>query len=160
METVVTAAIWAGALVTVVGVVVGRFGRPITKLLEARQNEINATAEDTRATAMERQNAAAIASQTIDEQAGLEKARLLQQTAEAQAAAQVHEATVGERVAEERAIIAARTEGRAEAARDRALNGASADQLEIMMEGYKAYLKTGWTCTFDYWLGNIRLDQF
>ncbi|HKX72431.1 MAG TPA: hypothetical protein VJM32_00260 [Candidatus Saccharimonadales bacterium] len=66
------------------------------------------------------------------------------------------------RIAEERAVIAARTEGRAAAAHERALksgDGSATAKLEVLMEGYKAYLDSGYVCTFEAWLGSLSTDE-
>jgi len=142
MEAVLTAAIWAAAMVLIVGAFLATIGRPVARYIEARRLELEADAETTRARALERQNAAEIAKLTTTETADLKKAQLLQQAAEARVAAEVHQATTEDRIAEERAVIAARTKGRAEAARERALQGGDGNdtaRLEILVDGYKAY---------------------
>jgi hypothetical protein len=159
VNTVLVAAIWAVAFVTVCGLFLWQFAAPIKRLIGAHQGSIEARNQAKLTAALERQNATELKRATATEQAELRRAELKQQAAEAEAAAEVARATVPAQVAEQEKIIAARAEGRALAAKDNALKGNQGGSgMEALMEAYATYRNTGGHCAMDEWLGDLRIE--
>ena len=158
-----SALIWAIAILSLGETVVYFANRRVRELIAMRRSEQAETAEERRIAFMERESAAALATATADERAEHEKALLLREAAEARAAAQVAEApsTIAALVAEEERVIAARTEGRAQAAKDRALSASEGSStLERLVDAYKTYRNTGGGWSFEQWLGDLDTSQF
>ena len=160
MNSVWIAAIWAGAVVLICTLILYRLGRPLAGVLNARRDRIEANNEQDRATALERQNEAKLARATAPESAEYRKTQLRQETAEADAAAEVARSTIPAQIVAEEQVIAARAEGHAAAAKDRAMSGEGigTEQLQLLLEAYREY-REEWQnvkVTFEQWLGELR----
>jgi len=158
------AAIWAGALVLCFVLVLRQLGRPLAGVFDAHRRRIEANIENDRADALERQNEAELVRATAAEHAERRKAQLRQETAEADAAAVVAGSTHEAQIAAEETVIAARAEGRATAAKERALRGeeGNAEELAVLMEAYHKFLiRTPYNrqVTLEAWLGEFRLGD-
>jgi hypothetical protein len=160
MNSVWVAAIWAGATVVIVALFLRRLGRPLAGVLEARRSRIQASSEEDRARALERQNEAELARDTAAERAEHHKAKLRQESAEANAAAEVAKSTIPAQIAAKEKVIAARAEGRALAAKDQAMKGENGDDepLRILLESYNEFRREpiNKQITLDEWLGDLR----
>jgi hypothetical protein len=160
MSGVGIAAVWAGAVVLISFLFFRQLGRPIAEVFEAWRARTEANSERDRAEALERQNEAQLARDVAPERAEQYKAKLRQETAEADAAAEVAKSTIPARIVEEEQVIAARAEGRAIAAKDRAMNGdgGSSEELQLLLETYERF-RANWRnedVTFSQWLGKLQ----
>jgi len=119
---------------------IDHYAKEALKLQESRQDSKE---KDRAVERLERQNKAEMEAATLEERTELARSELIRQSAEARAAAGIAEGTVQDRITEEQQIIAARAEGRALAAKERAItegagNGRSA--MELLADLYQAYL--------------------
>ena len=155
--------VWAGVFFLLGGAAIWRVDRYANARLELMRQRQESAEADATLTRQERQTAADLAARTVDETAELEKARLLKEAAEARAAAVVaeDEGLIEARIAEEAKVIAARTEGRALAAKERAVReGDNASPLALLTEAYlQACQDNHVAWTFNQWLGNREIPH-
>ena len=153
---------WALCFLVVMLVAIWRIEKNVNAQLSLKRDEFAAEQADLEVTRLERKNAAELAEASKDERAEFERAHLKRQAAEEQAAAEVAAATIPEQIEEKRKIIAARAEGRAEAARQEGLQSVIPDTTGIqeVMEAYKVYCQhTGIPDSLDEWLGSVSVEN-
>ena len=158
MAEVIIAGIWVVGLIVAGILLWRRLKEPVQAILEEHRRSIALDNEAKQAKLQERALEAEMLKKLDRENLELKQAQLRKQAAEADAEATVLSATSDARIAEEQAVIAARAEGRAIAAKERAINsGKSSSALDALMQGYTAYLESGGTRDLDYWMGDLRL---
>lgn len=158
MAEVIIACIWVVGLIVVGILLWKRLKEPVQAILEEYRRSIALDNEAKQAKLQERALEAELLKKLDRENLELKQAQLRKQAAEADAEATVLRATSDARITEEQAVIAARTEGRAIAAKERAINGdKTSSALDALMQGYTAYVENGGTTDLDLWMGNLRL---
>lgn len=160
------ALIWAGALVVLGGVSLYLGNNRIKEAIDLKRSKQSLDEDEQRTEILERENQAKLDAATASERTEHEKARLLQEIAEANAAARVAEdpETIAALLAEEKQVIAGRAEGRALAAKEQGFREHSNDPkvVEALVDAYKTFLARTPTYerpSFDQWLGTIEIDS-
>jgi len=164
MSSVWIAAIWAGAVVLISALILHRLGRPLAGVLDARRRRIEANIDNDRAASLERLDHAELDRATSAERAERQRAQLRRETAEADAAAEVASSTLLAQIAEQEQVIAARAEGRALAAKDKAARGddGGSEDLRLLLASYADFRDAtprNYYTTLEDWLGDLRLRE-
>lgn len=145
--------VWALVTLVIVIYVTWRANRWFTSVVDLKRAQLDSTLANTRVTNMERENAAELDKRTIDERAEKERAQLLLDAAKMRVEAEVAQATIPEKIEQERMVSAARSEALADIARqETALAGNSFSDL---MRGYVEYcakVDEDDVCTLDEWI--------
>lgn len=167
------AVVWAVAFVLVFGLAIWRADKQIDKYasaqLELKRDQQRSKEADKALSRQERQIAADLAQRTLDETAELERAEKQLKAAEARAAALVADSReiIEAKIQEEKEVIAARTEGRAIAAKEGAISrGDNTSDLDVLARTYEKYLETlaannrlHSASSFGNWAGKYALTQ-
>jgi hypothetical protein len=167
LETAVVAGIWAFAVVLLGALVIWRVDKYATAQLELKRDQQQSKEADKALARQERQTAADLAQLTLEETAELERSKKLLEAAEARTTAQVAESdeVIQAKITEEKAVIAARTEGRAIAAKERAIReGDSPTDMEVLGKTYETYAQSAeknnqTIASFAQWAGKYALPQ-
>ncbi len=152
---------WIAAAVIVLVLLIWRADATVRELLVQRRFKLQADEKDAAVTRQELQHQANLNSHTLADQITLRSAELAHRAAEAYAQASLTEATVADRVSEQRHVIAARAEGRATAAREEAAkygDDSDTNEFATLLRAYRAYLETHGpdSTSLSDWLGSIR----
>lgn len=160
MNSVLIAAIWAGAAVITVVIFNFRLGKPIAELIRARQQSIEADTQRETAAALARENAVELDRRTVTERTELRQAELRRQTAEAEVETAVIQSSTEARIAAEGQVVTARAERRVQAAQEEPLNQpADPATMAALAKAYQKYVEEAPTndrTGFGDWLGDTK----
>lgn len=151
----IEAVIWTACLVAIALLI----NRQVQQYLQNQRYQLEALNKAKEVELLERQNQAAIDAQNIDELARLRRAELTKQAAEAEAAEKVAQATLDDRIQAEREVLAARTATRISLAKEAPLEPTMTSEMAGLFRAYEIYRNTGGTGTFEYWLGDIDIQD-
>lgn len=167
MNSVMTAGIWAGAVIIIFLISILRFGKSIDasfaahqQISGARRGRIEVENEEKRLEAIKRQNDVELDRQTMEERVALRQAELRRQVAEADVETKVTQSSTDARIAAEGQVVAARTDRRVQAVwEEPARQPTDPETMAILADGYKAYAEDDGCAGFDVWLGDISLTE-
>jgi hypothetical protein len=159
--------IWAAVCLIIAGMIIHSVNNRIKEEAPLKQRRQNLYEEEIQVALKERQNDAKFQADTAFERTEHEKARLIKETAEAKATAEIADSpeVIKARIAEEERVIEARAEGRALAAQEQAARqGDALSPTGTIVNAYEKWLEANSEygpshTTFERWLGDIDIED-